>query len=275
MTSSPVPSVESAVYRSDTRPQLNGVELAAQADSVTFDRYDLRRVSCKGGRFHKISFKYVIFEDCYFRDCEFDHCDFTGAFFRNSTLRGSRFNGCTFNYCRLSHTVIPENIIQRNMPGWENVALEFARALRVNYAQLGDPKGVNAAITAEIRANMTHLYKAAFSRESYYRDKHRGFDRVGMFFSYVWFRILNCVWGHGESVLKITGMVALLYVFLILFSLCYGHSFAAALADAHSIVWGTYRDGFVTPAVVAFATAIRYILLGLFITVLIRRFSRR
>lgn len=159
----------------------------------------LLRVSAKEITFERVSFKYVIFDRCYFRDCKFINCDFTGARFYDSNLRGSSFDGSRFDYARFSKTTVPLAIIERHMPGYENVAVELARSLRINYAQLGDVEGVNRAIAAELAATKVHLHKAAWSSESYYRRKYSGLRRwnVGLkFFAFMFFEVL---WGNGES----------------------------------------------------------------------------
>jgi hypothetical protein len=237
-----------------------------------YERTRFRVVAAKSVHFQGVSFKYSLFEDCYFRDCRFEDCDFTGASFRNSNLRGSTFDGSRFDYCRFSHTLVSPIILERHMPGYENVALELARALRVNYAQTGDSAGVNKAISAELDATRIHLYKAAWSKESYYRKKHRGINRLAKIVQCHWFQFLDFIWGHGESLPKLlrTGAV------------CYA-VFACKLYSSEFGLIRAVRDGFLLfggsplnhPLLGASAVALRTVLLGLFVTVLVRRLSRR
>ncbi|MGD0461696.1 MAG: pentapeptide repeat-containing protein [Tepidisphaeraceae bacterium] len=270
MIDAPVPSFPVA-----TRPRFTDVAMPSVLNGVSFDRHIFETVSCKGGVFKDLQFKYVIFEDCYFRDCKFDNCNFTGAVFRNSNLRGSSFEGCDFSYCRFSNTVVHESIIQRNMPGYENVALELARALRVNYAQVGDSKGVNAAILAELQATKTHLYNAAFSRQSYYRRKYRGVARAQSVANYAWFKITDFVWGHGESLPKLLRLLMLVYLVVVVWGAVQGRPFRGVFSDAFTLLWGTYKGVDFTPFFFGAVTAIRLLLTGLFVTVLVRRFSKR
>lgn len=231
-----------------------------------------RVVTAKGVHFQAVSFKYCLFEDCYFRDCRFENCDFTGASFRNSNLRGCTFDGCRFDYCRFAHTLVPQVILERHMPGYENVALEFARALRVNYAQTGDSVGVNKAISAELDATRIHLHKAAWSKESYYRNKHHGLNRLAKIVQYYWFLLLDFVWGHGESLPKLlrTGAVCYALVAYVLYSPTFG--VIRAVRDSFLLFWGSASS---LPLLGAGAVALRTVLLGLFVTVLVRRLSRR
>lgn len=242
---------------------------------VNYERTRFRVVAAKGIHFQAVSFKYCLFEDCYFRDCHFENCDFTGATFRNCNLRGSTFDGSRFDYCRFAHTLVPHVILERHMPGYENVALELARALRVNYAQTGDSVGVNKAISAELDATRIHLRKAVWSKESYYRSKYCGLGRVGKIPQHYWFHLLDMVWGHGESLPKLLRTFVVLYA-AVTYAL-YRSEFGVlrATRDAFLILWGSYDGSVHRPLLTACAVAARTVLLGLFITVLVRRLSRR
>ncbi|HWA08342.1 MAG TPA: pentapeptide repeat-containing protein [Opitutaceae bacterium] len=242
---------------------------------VSYDRMRFRFTTAKKVHFRAVSFKYCVFEDCYFRDCRFEDCDFTGATFRNSVLRGSMFDGSRFDYCRFAHSLVPVVILERHMPGYENVALELARALRVNYAQVGDSDGVNRAISAELSATRTHLEKVAWSNEGYYRNKHRGFERAIKVLEYYWFYVLDFVWGHGESLPKLLRTLILAYMVLVVFLYRSSGGFFPAIQDAFLLIWSNYGGAPQIPMAAAVTLALRTLLLGLFVAVLVRRLSRR
>lgn len=237
-----------------------------------FEKTRFKFVAAKQTHFRQVSFIFCVFEDCYFRDCRFEDCDFTGAVFRNSTLRGSTFDGCKFPYCRFSHTLVGHAILERNMPGFENVALELARSLRVNFSQLGDSVGVNMAVSAELEATRVHLYKAAWSAESYYRKKHAGLGRVRSVVEYLWFLLQDTIWGHAESLWKLGRFLICGYAVLAVALFCRGGQMGNAFRDAWMMLWGV---GTTSPLVATVAVAFRTVALGLFVTVLVRRLSRR
>lgn len=237
-----------------------------------FKKTRFRFVAAKQTHFRQVSFMFCVFEDCYFRDCRFEDCDFTGAVFRNSTLRGSTFDGSKFSYCRFSHTLVGHAILARNMPGLENVALELARSLRVNFAQLGDSVGVNMAVSAELDATRVHLYKAAWSSEAYYRKKHLGWGRVLAIVEYAWFRVQDMIWGHGESLWKLGRFLVCGYAVLVVALSCRGAQEGSAFREAWMMLWGVGGGSLLVASV---AVAFRTVALGLFVTVLVRRFSRR
>jgi hypothetical protein len=161
------------------------------------------------------------------------------------------------------------------MPGHENVALELARALRVNYAQIGDSDGVNKAISAELAATRIHLKKVVCSNEGYYRKKYRGWNRILKALEYYSFLSLDFIWGNGESLPKLIRTTAIVYAIFAVSLYRFGVGLIPALRDAFLLAWGSYGHVAQIPILAASAVASRTLLLGLYVTVLVRRLSRR
>lgn len=168
------------------------------------------RLVAKGRKFQKVDFRYSFFDTCYLRDCEFQSCNFTGCRFIGSNLHGSKFSGCQFEYAWFERTVIDSSILDTECPGPDNLKLKFARTLRMNYQQIGEARSANKAIGVELEATQSHLYKAWHSKESYYRKKYRGVPRLKVFAEWFEFKVLDFVWGNGESpwkLLRTTGII--------------------------------------------------------------------
>jgi hypothetical protein len=251
------------------------VEFTTDCEKQDFTLNLFWRVAAKNKTFTKVDFKYCVFEDCYFRNCKFVDCDFTGCQFRNSVLRGSEFEACQFDYCRFDKCVIPYEILNTSLPRRHNLALEFARSLRINYSQIGDTVGVNRAISAELEATRMDHRKAAWSDELYYRQKFTGLLHAKQIVTDLWFRFLNFVWGNGESIWKVFRSIVIVNVLVaVIVWFNQKGTVGSALLDALGLFWGTYKlQDF--PLLFAIATALRFTLIGLFITVLVRRLSRR
>ena len=169
------------------------------------------RIVAKGRRFENVDFKYTIFDTTYLRNCVFDSCDFTGCRFVGVNFYGAKFTGCKFDYATFERTIIASNVLDTCCPGWDNLKLKFARTLRINFQQLGDSKSANKAIKVELDATEVHLKKSWRSNESYYRNKYRRWKRIGKFFEWLNFKVLDFVWGNGESTYKLTRSVVLLF----------------------------------------------------------------
>ena len=266
----------SATYRESKRAELVDAEIDRDLSGDRHIRQIWRRVAAVDRTFEKVSFKFTIFDNCYLRKCKFVECDFTGAFFADCTLPGSVFAGCKFDYCRFSRTLVGHDVLEENLPGHENVQLLLARSMRANYAQVGDWSGVNKAMVAELRATKVHLQKAVASHESYYRLRYAGAKRLVMAVRLTSFYLLDMLWGNGESLIKV-GRTVLLCVALVGVAL-WSCGFLAndAIAAAFPVFLGTSASPLNPPRwLAATAAGVRLVVVGLFLSVLIRRFARR
>jgi len=221
-----------------------------------------------------------VFDDCYFRKCVFDSCDFTGCRFVETSFYGSSFDGCTFDYATFERTIIDDDILDNCCPGYENLKLRFARTLRMNYQGLGDSAAANKAILVELEATGIHLSKAWRSNESYYRKKYKGIRRLSSFMEWAKFRTLDFAWGNGESPVKLTRTAVLLLFLLAAYdTLVYRNpilvsDWGQALHDAPQAFLVSSPSSY-PGLVVAVVALTRLVVLGLFLSILIRRLARR
>ncbi len=239
------------------------------------------RTSAVRVTFDNVDFRYAHFDTCYFRNCEFRKCKFIGCSFSSSVLEGSIFDGCDFSYAGFEKTRIDKSILRTNCPPYENIKLRFARSLRVNFQSLGDWAGVNAAILVELDATRVHLYKAWHSNESYYRNKYKGGDRFRHFLEYWWFIALDTLWGNGESPFKLvrTIFICLAVVATIDTFVCGDWrsvaSYVISAIRSPSILLSIVRPVEYSELYIAALFAMRLILFGLFLSLLIKRLNRR
>jgi hypothetical protein len=257
---------------------------ALRADIVDSDWSNLqlvRFVAIKK-RFTKVNFANSTFDSCYLRDCEFDTCDFTGARFSSANLHGAKFIGCIFDYATFERTVIDDAVLTDNCPAHENLKMRFARSLRTNYQQLGDAAAANHAIRVELDATEVHLHKAWSSNDRYYRTKYAGFlNRTKQFASWVKFKILDYVWGNGES---ISGLLRAVIIVILAITILYlatdpaplpSKAFFGSLWRATQIFFGVSAPQYISPGWLTFITVLRLISFGFFMAILIKRFNRR
>ncbi len=239
------------------------------------------RLVAKGRTFQNVKFKYSIFDTCYLRDCKFDSCDFTGCRFVGSNLYGTKFVGCRFDYSWFERTLLDNSILDTGCPGLDNLKLKFARTLRMNYQQIGDSQSANKAIRVELEAQQSDLYKAWHSNESYYRKKYTGLLRARMFTRWVSFKILDIVWGNGESPWKLIRTACILLAGLAVIDATFYNdwhlvgSYVSGLAKSSEVFFGTltpsdYPSWYLTIILIS-----RLIMFGLFMSILTKRFSRR
>ena len=239
------------------------------------------RLVAKEKKFEKVDFKYSIFDAAYLRECSFLDCDFTGCRFINGNLTGSSFVGCKFDYATFQHTQIDNDVLDNSCPSWENLKLKFARSLRLNYQQLGDAKSANKAMNVELAATAEHHWKSWNSNESYYRKKYSGWKRVSAFANWLEFKLLDFIWGNGESLLKLARsfLASLIGVFILYVFLDdrphTPHNYLDAIILTPSVFFGITHPDFFPDIWITFIYVLRLVLFAFFMAIMIKRFSRR
>jgi len=239
------------------------------------------RLVAKKVAFKDVNFMFCIFEHAYLRNCTFENCNFTGCKFINSNLVGSSFNGCKFDYAVFEKSFVDTDILEKGCPGPENLKLKFARSLRINYQEVGDAKSANKAINIELQATEDHLHKAWASKESYYRKKYKMWSRFKVFGEWLEFKILDFIWGNGESSWKL-----LRSVLIILTGISIGHviffgdmnllsDYKNAFLLSPQVLLGIIKPVEYSKLYLSFVFLIRLIMFGFFMSIIIKRFNRR
>lgn len=248
---------------------------------TVFVRLNAVAAAKKPIRFENVRFDHSIFDSCYVRDCTFDSCLFVGCRFVNSNFHGSKFVGCKFDYATFDKTQIDVDILDREAPWQENLKMRFARSLRMNFQQLGDAEAVNRAISLELEATEQHLYKSWASNETYYVIKYPGFTKIRRFGLWIKFRLLDSLWGNGESLLKLIRTLGLVVLVVgisdtLFFKDAYDlRNYYDSLLVAPAIFFGVVSPSNYPALYLAGITVTRLTLFALFTAILVKRFSRR
>lgn len=252
-------------------------EFPSDVRNQDFSQQVFKRVFAVGKTFIGTSFKQSEISDCYFRNCRFIKCDFTGANIRRSNFHGSQYEECKFQYSTWEHTQIDDEFLDNCLPSEENLARDLVRSLRVNFGQIGNYVAVNKAASIEVTLTGEHLYHAAYSRKSYYRSKYKGWARAVHAVRHAQWKALDLLWGNGESIVRvfITGLTIIILwsIFLIWNNpqLSWSQSFFVVV---HSF-WGIDSNPTLPSYQLTLLTAIRFILFGLFMAILVKRLARR
>ena len=255
--------------------------VAHDLENVKFRNYQFLRLVAVKKHFLGCDFSYSEFDSAYLRNCIFDSCNFTGCKFTNSNLRGSKFEGCKFDYASFSNTQVEEEILDTGCPSQENMQKIFARALRTNFSQIGDAKATNKAISIELEATLVHLKKAWSSRESYYRKKYKGLERLRIFGKWLEFVLLHSFWGNGESPIKLLRSLSLVVFSIALADVYFLRdgwalsSYMSSILQSPEVFLGITKPEGYSGLVMAGITSLRYILFACFVSILIKRLGRR
>jgi len=150
----------------------------------------------------------------------------------------------------------------------------------MNYQQLGDAAAVNKAISVELKAAEIHLQKAWQSNESYYRKKYTGIKKFEMCARWASFKLLDFIWGNGESPLKLVRSLLLILIAMavidkMIWRSSENISFAQTLFSAPQVLLGTQTPSGFPGWYIALVVATRLVVFGFFTSILIKRFSRR
>ncbi|HEY6167115.1 MAG TPA: pentapeptide repeat-containing protein [Verrucomicrobiae bacterium] len=266
---------------SSNRIRLEDQKVDGDIEKQTFVNHLFVRLVAKERRFTKIDFRYSIFDGCYLRSCTFDSCDFTGCRFTGTSLYGSSFNGCKFDYATFEKTIVDSDLLNTSCPGPENLKMKFARTLRMNFQQLGDAQAANQAIHVELEATEVHLKKAWNSNESYYRAKYKSWKRIEMFLEWVGFKLLDWVWGNGESPIKLLRSIGLVLVAIAAIdATCFMDagqlsSYKHAVLRAPQVFLGTLMPKEYPGFYLTLILTVRLIAFGFLMSIIIKRMNRR
>ncbi|WP_294338915.1 pentapeptide repeat-containing protein [uncultured Sphingomonas sp.] len=232
-------------------------------------------------------FSYSVFERAYFRGVKFENCRFVGCRFTDSNLRGVSFHICDFKYATFQRTLIETKEMLAVLPLEPNLRRDSLQNLRANAAEIGDYASQRLFVLAEVEAHRDHLTRALRGSEDYYRRKYPGvLDKLGAFTALTRLRIGGAIWGHGERPFRMLVSATVLLVALTLVN------FLAVLprviwADTHSgtevlrysidmLLDANPQAKFRGFLLVDYALiAMRYVYIGLFISVLSKSMSHR
>lgn len=250
-------------------------------DGTIFHHKYFVRIGSKNQHFKNVSFIHTYFENCYFRNITFDSCNFNGCKFINCNFHGSKFPGSKFDYATFEKTYIDAEILDNNCPSYNNLILKFARTLRVNFQGIGESESVTKAVRIELKATKEHLFEAWNSKQTYYRNKYKRYDRVKMFFSWLYFMLHYFIWGNGESPFKLLRMGLICWVIMSIVDTIISKNpnllsnYFHSLLDTPSIFMGINKPAKYPDLYFTIITIVRFIGLALFTSILIKRYNKR
>ncbi|WP_456362395.1 pentapeptide repeat-containing protein [Xanthomonas arboricola] len=230
--------------------------------------------------FKGCSFAHSQFKSCYFHQARFEDCNFSGCSFVESNFRGATFINCDFKYSTFKSTSIDARAVIKNRHAWPNASREVIRSLRKNAESLGDVDDVRMCLFAEMEASEEHWRNIKVRNQQYYSNKYSRLQSVVE----SRYRLLGLwlgryLWGYGESPLRLLiATIALIITNALARSLLIiDHPpISQSFIRTVDILLGI--NGF-SPAFPLWWEALivlsRYVTLGLFASVFMRRFSRR
>lgn len=263
--------------RDNKKEKIEDKEFIEGLSGADLSRKEFARVYAVNQVFIDVVFKQCIFTSAYLRNCKFIRCDFTGASFKDSNFKGAQFEECGFKYTSWEKTFLEERFLDTCLPSEENLARDLVRSLRTNFAQIGNYEAVNKAASIEVKLTGQHLYNAAYSKQSYYRAKYKGQARFVNALHHLHWKSLDLLWGNGESIFRVflTGLVVIVIFAIFFMRDTAGVSFSESFFEVLGSFWGIQYSRSLSFIYVVPLTLVRYVLIGLFMAILVKRLSRR
>ncbi|WP_294329204.1 pentapeptide repeat-containing protein [uncultured Sphingomonas sp.] len=238
-------------------------------------------------QFIDCDFSYSVFERAYFRSATFRNCKFVGCRFYDSNLRGVSFSASDFRYATFHRTLLEPIEMIAVLPQEPNLKRDILQNLRANAAEIGDFSSQRDFVLAEIGAAIDHEKRALKGKEDYYRVKYQGFvPKARATLSYLGLMFSGLLWGHGERPLRLIGSAIFFIAALSLLNLWaviprVGWTETGAglklIGYCFDKFWDAGPDirfrGFVF--VDYLLIAMRYVYIGLFISVMFKSISHR
>lgn len=158
---------------------------------------------------------YCVFERAYFRETKFTKCKFVGARFYDCNFRGVELDRCEFDYAIFDKTLIDPADIVPNLPSAPNMRRNLLQILRANANTIGDYDALRTYVLEEMDAAVDHQSRILRSKESYYKNKYKGFwPKFKAFSKLSGLRMDGFLWGHGERPFQIFISTAVIIFFL-------------------------------------------------------------
>jgi hypothetical protein len=259
------------------------IDSVSFSPEVTGEDFSNCRIEWARGKkvvFIKCNFSSSLIKLCYFHRAVFRDCDFTGCIITESNFRGAVFENCEFRYVTVRSTSIEVKQMLKNLPYWENSRRELLRGLRKNAESIGDVEDVRMCLKAEMDASAEHWRSAFRQVTPYFAMHYPGLKgRLTSLLKLIGIKAGKWFWGYGESPLRL-----LFSLFFWIVLACFFVSwpklpsaFIDSFQQISSVMIGVQQgdalsmSGWQKLVIVAS----RYVFLGLFATVFVRRFARR
>ena len=239
------------------------------------------------GKFIDCDFSFSIFEYAYFRDAEFTNCQFVGCKFIDCNFKSAKFYRCDIRYAQFHRSLLDAKELVAALPSDPNVRKDGLQNLRANASEIADYASQRLFVLEEIAATKDHLRRIIWGTDSYYKRKYPTIlPKLEAAWKLFWLGVSGFVWGNGEQPgnILISGATFLLALTLVNFWSVYPHvEWTQSLGGLRLLQYtvSLFLDvptdqkysGFLG---VDYAIAfMRYIYIGLYISVLYRKISHR
>lgn len=271
-----------------TIPNVDRISVARQKIvRADWRNRDFKDFNARAAEFEDCDFRYSNFERAYFRDAKFTNCRFDGARFIDCNFKNANFYRCDLKFAHFQRCLVDVRELVASLPSEPNIRREGLQNLKANAIEVGDHASVGLLVLQEIEATKRHYSYALRGFDSYYRKKYPTFiSKVRAGAKLWWLQLEGLIWGHGEkpwrllfSCLVILAGFALLNFWSVMPRTGWNESHGGLdiIKYVFRLFLGMSTDqtfgGFV--AIDYSVMIMRYVYIGLFISVLYKSISHR
>jgi hypothetical protein len=284
-------SAEIVILKPEELPEIPYIERAtvARRKIVRADwRYrNFEDFNALAAEFEDCDFRYSNLERGYFRDAKFTNCRFIGARFTECNFRGASFYRCDLKFVNFQRCLVDVRELVASLPPEPNIRREALQNLRANAVEVGDYAAEGLLVLQEIEATKRHYSYALRGFDSYYRKKYSSIlSKFEAGAKLAWLQIAGQIWGHGEKPWRL--LLSCLVILCVLSFINFwnvmprvGWNESRGGLNALEYVIQLFLDmspdarfrGYVT--VDYLVVVMRYVYIGLFISILYKSISHR
>ncbi len=259
----------------------------AKVEGKSWKNRHFKDLNALGAEFSGCDFSYSIIERGYFRNATFRNCNFTGAKFVDCNFRRANLFGCDLSHARFTKCEIDIKEILAALPMEPNIRQLSLMNLRANASETGDHASLRLIVLDEIESTKLHYRRALSGADSYYKLKYSSvLSKLESGWNLARLTVSGFVWGNGERPVKILISAV---IFLVLLTIINFWAVLPAKTWAEtkggllilkytlSLFFDVFPDeqfrGFLIVDYII--SAMRYIYVGLFISVMFKTISHR
>lgn len=288
---SKVHSAEIVALRPEDLPAIPPIERVVVSHKkivrIDWRNCDIQDINALGAEFEDCDFRYSHFDRGYFRDAKFTNCRFVGVRFSNCNFKSAHFHKCDFKFAHFQRCLLDVREVIASLPAEPNIRRDALQNLRANGVEIGDYASQGLLTLQEVEASKRHYSYALRGYDSYYRNKYPTIvSRAWAGANLTWLKVGGMIWGHGErpwrllvSCLVILSILTLINFWKVMPAIGWNETDGGARAFEYVV--RLFLDMSTNPKFRGFAVvdylvvAMRYLYIGLFISVLFRSISHR
>ncbi len=297
------PSENKSAPKAEMRRAPSSQRIIGDCSKITLiDRINIEGKSIIGKKFQHRQFVNVNALRAEINDCEFINCHFEKGYFRNTKFINCKFIGskfyecnfhqatllnCSLNFSKFYRCELEIKEILASLPMEPNIRQQALKTLKVNAIETGDHASIRLIVLDEIETTKIHNWRALVGADSYYKNKYSDItSKIQAGWSWLWLNFSGFIWGNGErpiqiliSGISILSVLTLVNFWAILPEKSWTQTENGWLIFKYTV--SLFFDAFPDESFRGFLIidymicAMRYVYVGLFISVLYKTFSHR